>query len=142
MKQSTSTQFLIIVSIIGFMLAVGLMLLFTAYLFRPESAQGGSFPGSVAQIGINNRSASTTSQTPAVHVPTSIFATSTCSARIVTTTGGDITLSFHDGFVLGQYSGHLQLASTTEIYDGEQYGCGLMRVFAVSSTTITATETH
>ena len=144
MKQSTLNPFLIIASIVGFMLLVGVMLFMIVYLLRPESIEARTYPGAIAQIGVNNISGSTTQRALTDKVITQIFGTSTCVARIITTTGGDsIYLSFYDGApVLGQYNGHRQGASSTETYDSDQFGCGLVRVFAIASTTVTATETR
>lgn len=122
---------------------VGLMIIIAVYMFSPDNVEARAFPGAVAQIGVNNISGSTTQQTPTVHVPTQIMGTSTCAARTITTVGGDITISFYDGApTLGQYNGHLQTSSTTRDYDADEFGCGMLKVFAISSTTITVTETR
>lgn len=117
-------------------------------VYNYQSAKADAFPGLVAQIGVNNTSGTTTSIALIPNVSTSIFATSTCSARIVTTKSADILLSFYDGApTLNSFNGHLQTASTTVAYSSGQYGCGLVRAYAlvgggVASTTINITETR
>ena len=80
-----------------------------------------------------------------------VFATSTspCSTRTITTYGDPIQI---DRFVsevsatasLQLLLGHLQLASTTVVYDGAEWGCGAWVGTAVSqgSTTIKISETR
>lgn len=88
-----------------------------------------------------------TSSNPAVSTSASLlFATSsaTCAARIISTNGDAIRLYFSDA--KGQRPtnalGHLQLASTTQVYDGGQYGCNAVYVYSYSAQTITVTETR
>ena len=144
MKHYLSTQSVLWgVAILG-----AIIILVTFLLVNKQETKANTFPGSVATIGLKPDTSwnfgSTTSQVLVVHTPTQVMGSSTCAARTVTVTGGgDITLSFYDGApVLGQYNGHLQLASTTVTYDGEQVGCGMLKAFAVASTTITVSETR
>lgn len=74
-----------------------------------------------------------------------LFATSTCAARVITTYANPIMLTF------GDYAnqtptatyGHLQSASTTVTYDAGQYGCGLFKVYGyTANTAITVTESR
>lgn len=73
-----------------------------------------------------------------------LFATSSCSARIVTTQASPIMLTFSD------YSnqtptamyGHLQAASTTVAYDSGLYGCGLVKVYSFTTATTTVSESR
>ena len=72
-----------------------------------------------------------------------IFATTTCASRVVTTRGNQIY--FTVGNEAGQDPvvgglGHLQLASTTEVYDSGTYGCGMWKAISQVATTITVTE--
>lgn len=73
-----------------------------------------------------------------------IMATSSCAARIVTTTASPVTLSFSDiqGFVPSGLQGHLQPASTTVAYDSGLYGCGAVRAYSFVAGTLTITETR
>lgn len=73
----------------------------------------------------------------------SVFATSTCASRVVSTTGKPIMLTFSD------YANHtptgvfgtLQGASSTVSYDAGLYGCGLWKVYGFdASSDITVTE--
>jgi len=85
--------------------------------------------------------------------PTTIFAVNTaCSSRVISTVGRDITLTFSTSTDLASTNeptatyGHVQLASTTVVYDAGVWGCGLVQAFGyeVSSsdatTTISTTE--
>ena len=143
MKKIADSPLLSSMIVMGGFAVIGATLFLLMYLFRPTPVDSRTFPGGVATIGTNNRSGTTTNQTLTVHTPTQITATSTCVARTITTVGGDITISFYDGApTLGQYNGHWQGATTTVTYDSDQFGCGLLRVFAVASTTITVTESN
>lgn len=77
---------------------------------------------------------------------TLLAATSTCSARIITTRAQPAMLTFSDkpAVVPTAVTGHLQLASTTVVYDSGQYGCGAVRVVSAtpSTDTIDITETQ
>lgn len=70
---------------------------------------------------------------------TVIAATSSCSARIITTRAQSAMLTFSDlpGVVPTAVLGHLQLASTTVSYDSGQYGCGTVRIVSAGLTTDT-----
>lgn len=89
-----------------------------------------------APVGLPT-SVATTSQFTVTTTQQRALATSTCDARIVTTTTGAVMLSFTDlqGFVPTPILGHLQLASTTVVYDSGQYGCGAMRVISATGAT-------
>ena len=68
-----------------------------------------------------------------------------CAARIITTVGQPIMLSFGaiSSTTLSQTVGHQQAASTTVAYDSGLYGCGYLTVRGLNaSTTITITETR
>lgn len=71
-----------------------------------------------------------------------LIATSSCAARIVTTTASPIMLTFSDynGQTPTGLFGHLQAASTTVVYDSGQWGCGLVKAYAFSAGTITFTS--
>lgn len=73
-----------------------------------------------------------------------VFATSTfCSGRIITTGASPLKLSFADGNATPTASiGHFQSASTTVVYDADQYGCGRIVVYPFDDTTITISETR
>lgn len=68
--------------------------------------------------------------------------TNSCKARVVTTNGTGVSISFDDvtGFgstTISVTKGHWQPASTTVVYDSALYGCGLMSAIAAASTPVT-----
>ncbi len=133
------------------MLYLGVIALVLAIMFEfghstPE-AKASSYPGSTATVA--------TSSTLAVGPQLNMFAFGTtspanesrysCAARIITTVGQPIMISFASvsSTTLSQVVGHLQPASTTVAYDGGVYGCGYMTIRGLTaSTTISMTETR
>lgn len=97
-----------------------------------------------APSGLPATIATSTLAYPAGTSATLLFATSTCSARVITTREAPISLGFNGA--LGQtptaIAGHMQLASTTVVYDSGQYGCGAVRVISATgaATTVHVTE--
>lgn len=81
-------------------------------------------------------------------VPTSLFGTTQCSSRVISTASENIYLSFASvGSTTISVSGYpklgfVQLASTTVAYDSGIYGCGLVSARAVATATITIMETN
>lgn len=75
-----------------------------------------------------------------------LFATSTnCAARVITTYANPAMFTFSDyaGQTPTATFGHLQLASTTVVYDSGQYGCGLVKAYGYTATTsITVSESR
>ncbi len=69
-------------------------------------------------------------------------ATSSCTARIITTQGSAMLLTFSD--VAGQSPasgfGFIQAASTTVAYDAGQYGCGLVKAYSFGAQVITISD--
>ena len=104
----------------------------------------GSSPGDVATT------IATSTNFIVVKASRQLFATSTCSARIISTVGEDITILFGTqlGNVPSATLGHVQFASTTVTYPAENFGCGTWNVFGQSIpaspalTSITITETQ
>lgn len=86
----------------------------------------------------------TTSQTTLGTTALSLFATSSCAARIISTTGQAIMLTFSDyaGQTPTGSFGVIQSASTTVEYDSGQYGCGLVKGISFASQLITLVETR
>lgn len=69
----------------------------------------------------------------------------TCSARVISTVGQPINISFASlsSTSLSQTTGFQQAASTTVTYDGGLYGCGYMTIRGQNaSTTISIMETR
>ncbi len=104
--------------------------------FTAERSQASAPPGLQATVA--------TSSNPAVGTTARIlFASSTCSARIVTTYASPVMLTFADlGVAPTATYGHLQAASTTVAYDSGQYGCGQVKVYSFVSQNITVSETR
>ncbi len=73
-----------------------------------------------------------------------IFATSTCSARIITTYASPIMLTFSERQSIQPSGifGRLQDASTTVSYDSGIYGCEAVQAFSFVSQNITVMETR
>lgn len=97
-----------------------------------------------APSGLPATLATSTMLTLASRTATTVLATSTCAARIVSTTDKQIMLTFSDynnAAPSGTF-GHMQLASTTVVYDSGVYGCGLVKVWGDAATNITVTETR
>src|SRR3990167_3254587 len=64
-----------------------------------------------------------------------LTATTTCSARIITTTGNAVMLSWYANALQGTSTpiiGTIQAASTTVAYEAQTYGCGQMSVLGVT----------
>lgn len=97
-------------------------------------AKAGDLPATVA-----------TTSNPTVNTTASlVFATSTCGARIISTTASPIMITFSDnqGSVPTGTFGMLQAASTTVNYDNGQYGCAAVRVYSFVSGPITVMESR
>lgn len=73
-----------------------------------------------------------------------VIATSTCTARIISTTASPIMITFTDaqGKLPSAVSGFLQPASTTVAYDGGIYGCGAVRIYSFVSGAITVADSR
>lgn len=69
-----------------------------------------------------------------------VFATSTCSARVVSTTASPVMMTFADGYTPTATYGHVQGASTTVAYDASLYGCGQVRIYSFVAGNITVSE--
>lgn len=87
----------------------------------------------------------TTSSPAVTSTAALVFATSTCAARVISTTGASgIMIGFSDaqGFVPTGSIGHWQAASTTIAYDSGQYGCGAVRIYSGINQTLTVMESR
>lgn len=121
-------------------LFLGLVLAFgVAFIIETHTPQAtaSAFPGGQANVAT-----STAYSAPASAIV--VAATSSCAARVITTEGSAIMLTFSDlvgGSPTGSV-GHWQAASTTVAYDGGQYGCGLVKAFSYTAQTLTVTETR
>jgi hypothetical protein len=123
--------------VLGFGLVCSLVAVFVAILFSQNLAKASAPIGLQAYVA--------TSSAPTVGTsPSLVFATSTCSARVITTYASPIMISLSDvqGFTPSATQGHLQAASTTVVYDSGLYGCGAVRIYSFVSGAITVTETR
>ncbi len=104
-------------------------------LFPTSRPLGAASPGLIATVA--------TTSNPTISAAATLFATSTaCTARVITTVASPIMLTFSDRInqtPTGTF-GHLQAASTTQVYDAELYGCGLFKAFGFTSSALTVTE--
>lgn len=114
-------------------------LLFSAvFLFigQPVSVRAGAgeLPATVATTSL--ASVSTTAVT--------VFATSTCGARIISTTASPIMITFSDnqGAIPTALFGTLQAASTSVAYSNSLYGCGAYKVYSFAAQNITVMESR
>ena len=107
-------------------------------LWFNNSALGSAPPGAPATV------ATSTAQSVTVAVAELLFATSSCSSRIVSTQGDAIKLTFSDfrGDVPSQTVGHVQAASTTVAYDSGLYGCNAVKVYSYGTQSLQVTETN
>ena len=116
------------------MLVIALVFLFSGKTQDTSASAPSGLPATVATSSI--ASVGTTA--------ISLFATSTCSARIISTQAQAIMLTFSDyaGQTPTATFGHWQAASTTQAYDSGQYGCGLVKAYSFATQTITVTESR
>jgi hypothetical protein len=113
-------------------------------LQQTNQADGSAFTGTRAFLQL----ATTTAVGPQDGQDTIFDSDETCNARVITTQGASaIMISFGDK-VNGDFSsttlagtiGHLQLASTTVVYDSGLYGCGRWTAYAWVSSTLSVSE--
>ncbi len=120
-----------------------------AFFFAVEQPQ--TSLGEAQASAVTVRIATSTAvgpQGPSV-VKTQLFAMNTsCKSRVISTVGTAIMLSFDDiagagnigSTTLSGSVGFVQGASTTVVYDAEEYGCGVWNGWAAASTTIALME--
>ena len=108
-------------------------------LFQPDSTNASAPAG--AQAPVATSSAITMPANSAV----AIAATSSCAARIITTSGQAVMLTFSSrsgqAAPTGSY-GHIQAASTTVAYDSGLYGCDLLRAYSFGAQALTISESR
>lgn len=127
------------------LIGLALFILAGILMLKPlYQAEGSAFTGTRAFL----QTATTTAVGPQDGEDTIFASNETCNARVVTTRGDSaIMLSFGDktngdfsSTTLSGTVGHLQLASTTVVYDSGLYGCGRWTVYAWASSTLTVSE--
>lgn len=107
------------------------------FLYQPtQPVQSSTWPGNVQRLATSSFQSVTTI------VPELLFATSTCSTRIISTEAGAVRLTFSD--YLGErptaLNGFAQAASTTVVYEAETYGCGAVYVYPMTTGILTIAE--
>lgn len=99
---------------------------------------GSGTPGTVTNVA--------TSSFQAVTAATAelLFATSSCSTRVISTNGGEARLTFSDykGDRPTSVNGVLQAASTTVTYEAEVYGCNALWVYPYATGVLNILETQ
>jgi hypothetical protein len=120
-------------------------LVITAVLFCIALALASNInlAGASAPAGLKTTIA-TTSPAAVTGTASMLFATSTCDARIITTAGSSIMLTFSDyaGQTPSATFGHIQATSTTVVYDSGQYGCGAVKAFSFANQLLTVSESR
>ena len=132
MKTNTLSHIVIVFLALGIVWSV-LQILQTPSLYASAP------PGLPATVATSTR------QDVIVTAARVIVATSTnCAARVISTGQSAVLLTFSDPYVPTTLLGHWQAASTTETYDGGQFGCGNIRAINVNAAAsiVTVTETR
>ena len=114
----------------------GAVLAFLAILFFTSTPTKASAPNGLPAT-IATTSVSLVNTTASL-----VIATSSCSARIISTATSSIMIGFTDnqGFVPSAMQGIYQAASTTVAYDSGQYGCGAVRVYSFQTQNLTVMD--
>lgn len=112
-------------------LAIIIGLIVLTALFITQKTYG-SAPSGLPTVVATSTPVVLASQTATV-----VIATSTCAARVISTTNTQIMLTFSDYNNTAPTAtyGMLQPASSTVAYDSGQYGCGLVKAFSVGGAT-------
>ncbi len=127
------------------LIGIAVFLLAGVLLFKPMyQAYGSAFTGQASYL----QTATTTTVGNQAVPATTIASAQTdgsCKARVITTNGIGVYLSFGDttGFgstTLANAVGHWQPASTTVSYDSGIYGCGRLTGWATASTSLTVSQ--
>lgn len=130
------------------LIAIAAFLLAGILLLKPmNTALGGAFTGTSAYLQIATSTALTANTNKVI---LNARTDGSCKARVVTVPGtaaGGINVIFGDTIngdisstTLSGAVGHYQAASTTQTYDGELYGCGMMVARSWANTTLTVSE--
>jgi len=114
---------------IGFSTLIVIVILWAVGVFTPVE-----LPLS-GRNGTEARTASSSNPTIGVNT-VGIVGTTTCTARIITTSNAGVSLSFFDQLLDSSHLGEYQAASTTVTYLAEDFGCGEMRARSAATTVI------
>lgn len=93
-----------------------------------------------APSGLQATNATSSTITVGPQSVTTIFGKSQCAARVISTAGQSIMLSYNSAVTPTVAIGHPQGTSTTQTYDSGLTGCGTTTAYALASTTITISE--
>lgn len=85
--------------------------------------KGGQIALGSAQPGLAISSSTASLVSVGTSTPVTIFNASRCSSRTITTASSSIMLAFGSSTPTAVF-GHFQNASTTQVYDSGEYGCG------------------
>lgn len=117
--------------------AIVLLIAVLVFVFvRPEKTEALSgvqsfiASSSVLSVGPHGTNGSTTAFTRK----------DSCGTRVISTIGVPLMLSFDLNILPSAAVGHIQASSTSKEYPSDQYGCGPVRAWAVSTTSPTITE--
>jgi hypothetical protein len=102
-------------------------------------------PGLIARADTTQlpSTVATSSLVTVAQTPLTVFATSTmCAARVVSTTGSPVMLTFSDAYTPSATAGFVQGASTTVAYDSSQYGCGKVKAYSFVTSAFTVQESR
>ena len=120
--------------ILGTILITVILAVVVSLNLNLQEAQGEAPGGMMTMVA-------TSSTIDATNASRVAFASSTdCVSRVVTVpAGGGIMIKFADwaGITLSATVGHMQAASTTEMYDAGLYGCGQMTVWGEGDLQVT-----
>lgn len=123
---------------LAFAYMAGAATAFLAILFFYSAVTHAEAPAGLAST------VATTSQIAVTPTASLVIATSSCNARIISTTASPIMIGFTDnqGFVPTALVGFLQPASTTVSYDAGMYGCGAVRIYSFVNSSITVADSR
>ncbi len=123
-------------AIVAFLIAIAIAASIGSVM---KFASASAPPGAPAVV---NSMASTSVNTPTV---TQIAATSTCTARTISTSGASAVMlgfsAFQGTTTTGSF-GMYQAASTTVTYDSGQFGCGQISAFSYATSTVNTLTTQ
>lgn len=109
-------------------------ILFLGYSLSTARADANQLPSTIA-----------TTSNPTVGTTAAVlFATSTCSTRVITTSAQPIMITFSENqpnVPTGSF-GAIQAASTTVTYDAGQFGCGTYKVYSFATQLLTVSESR
>ena len=124
--------------IIAAFIALGLtvfVLNLSTGLFNAQASAPSGLPATIA---------TTSSQILTAATAELVVATSSCSSRVITTSGSAVMMTFsaNQGLIPSGFFGHLQAASTTVAYDSGLYGCNALTMYSFTTQYVTVSESN